>query len=84
MNSAGDHKCHDTHKHTSHGVGHIVVAAVNGGGSNAQRGDAEENAEAWHIGADCQRRRGDRRRVGARKQTGLHAEVVQNPEVHVA
>jgi len=53
MNSAGDHKCHDTHKHTSHRVGHIVVAAVNGGGSNAQRGDAEEKAEAWHIGADC-------------------------------
>ena len=84
MNSAGGHKCHDAYDHTSHGVGHVVVAAINGGGSNAQRGDAEENAEAWSVGADGQRRRGDRRRVGAGKQAGLHAEAVQNPEIHVA
>ena len=84
VHSAGDHERHDPYEHTGHGVRSVVVPAVNGGCGHARRHEAEKNAEARPIFADCKRGRGNRCRMAAWKKTSLHAEAGEDPEVYVS
>src|SRR5271157_1151501 len=76
--------CRDAHQRAGYGVSGVVVAAVDGGQRHAGGEEQEQCPEPRCMLADGQRYGSDRRYMSAGEDAGLHAVMVEQPEIPLA